>query len=101
MAVYITVFFTGTDVWMALVDYRVKCFMLINLNSKTTSQFCRVFDENDEDGEGLDIDAIAITKDNRYVIVSSMIMNDLILFDTDTLEKVRVIQGIYIQYTPR
>ncbi|XP_048740917.2 NACHT and WD repeat domain-containing protein 2-like [Ostrea edulis] len=82
----------GTDALMALVDYNTKRFMLVDLNSKTTTQFCRVFD-GDEEGDGMDIDAIAITKDNTHVIVSSALINDLILFDTKTLEKVRVIQG--------
>ncbi|XP_061179023.1 NACHT and WD repeat domain-containing protein 2-like [Saccostrea echinata] len=82
----------GTDIFIALIDNSRKLFTLVDLESKTASKFSRVFQDNEEE-ESSEIDAIAITRDNKYVIVASMAQTDLILYDTKTLEKVRVIPG--------
>ncbi|XP_062607183.1 uncharacterized protein LOC134268973 [Saccostrea cucullata] len=86
----------GTDTFMALVDNSKKLFTMVDLESKTTSKFCRVFQDIEHEidvTDNLEIDAIAITKDNKHVIVASMMQNDLILFDARTLEKIQCIPG--------
>lgn len=77
---------------MALVDNTSKSFVLLNLKSMTSSSCCHVFEDVGEEEE-LEIDAIAVTNDNRYVIVASMLTNDLHIFDANTLTKSHVING--------
>lgn len=91
----VSIYFTGTQELMALVDNTSKSFILLEIDSKTTPRVCRVFND-DGDEEELEIDAIAITNENSHVIVSSWLRNDLLFFSTRTLEKTRVIKGIYI-----
>lgn len=91
----VSIYFTGTQELMALVDNTSKSFILLEIDSKTTPRVCRVFND-DGDEEELEIDAIAITNENNHVIVSSWLRNDLLFFSTRTLEKTRVIKGRYI-----
>ncbi|XP_021375216.1 NACHT and WD repeat domain-containing protein 2-like isoform X2 [Mizuhopecten yessoensis] len=86
----------GSEKYILLVDDSLYSVLVVNLEEGKMTDWVMIFEPpppDDDEADDKNVDAVAITPDQKSFVVSNCMDNDLHFYNIETLQKIRVIKG--------